>query len=132
MKHLTVIVGMFAAFGAALGANGAAAQQIETAQIRGGSIDVTVTGACLGKDAVFRVVNNGVAWAADREFIVYRTAGDIVVNKRKLRMAEGQSASFKVRGAARSGVELGLTLQGDGVETGLDVYHARLKCAPQE
>ena len=131
MKRFGFVVGVVAALSIGGVAGQVAAQQIETAQIRSGSIDVTITGACLGKDAVFRVVNNGVEWATDREFVVYRTAGDIVVNKRKLRMGQGQSASFKVRGAARSGAELGLALEGTGVPSGLDVYHARLKCTQQ-
>ena len=104
------------------------AQEIEVAQVKGPGIDLTVTGACLNGDAVFRIVNNGGDWPKRREILVYRSKGDILINKRKLQMLKNDSATFKVRGAAKSGADLGLVVGGGDDVTRLPPYHATLHC----
>ena len=107
---------------------GAWSQQIEVAQVKGPGIDLTVTGACLNGDAVFRIVNNGDDWSERREILVYRTVGDILVSKRKLEMLKGGDATFKVRGAAKSGALLGLVVGGNEDVARLTPYDATLHC----
>jgi|GEM_PF-1974734 len=127
VTRLLKIVSLVGACLASAMATSVLAQQIEVAQIKTGDLDLTVTGACLDGDAVFRIVNNGADWSVAREILVYRFAGDILVNKRKLTMEEGDNATFKVRGAAKSGAKLGLIISGDDM-TRLTPYDASLDC----
>ncbi|MGB0683021.1 MAG: hypothetical protein ACPGOV_09950 [Magnetovibrionaceae bacterium] len=69
-------------------------------------IDVAV--ACTPDAAEFRVHNLGDGWPRTAEFQIMTIATQGVLSKRKLRLAEGQRASFKIKKTKGGADQLGL------------------------
>lgn len=61
------------------------------------TLRVSVSIQCRATDAVFMVTNTGERWPGFGEVRIYRVASQTVLFKRRLRLAQGQSASFNVK-----------------------------------
>ena len=72
------------------------------------SLKLKINAKCTNGVAFFRVVNNGDAWPKAAQFEVYRAADNKLLKRRRLRMAQGQNASFRIRGEAEPGEELAI------------------------
>lgn len=86
-----------AALGAALAVSAAAPAAAPAAE----PVLVRVSAGCADGEAMFQVQNVGGAWPKVGTISVYRVRGEdrLAVNKRVMRLADGQYASFKVKTA---------------------------------
>lgn len=106
-----------------------AAEEVKLQALAGSmqAIELRIDTECSGGDAYFKVTNVGAAWPKSGSFSIYRMTGGTMISQRRMRMGEDQTASFRVRGAARSGQELGLFIE-PGWYARSRVYDATVKC----
>lgn len=60
---------------------------------------VEISTRCEGSDTIFRVINRGALWPRPSVFKVTRTNDGATLSERRIRMASGQSISFRVQSA---------------------------------
>lgn len=82
---------------------------------------------CSPEAAVFRVVNDGEVWPKAGHFKIYRINGNAEISDRRMRLAPGQQASFKVKKKLASGDEMGLRVE-PGWYSRKFSYDARVRC----
>lgn len=87
-------------------ANSSGPQQL--AQASAGSLQLKVKTICKNGDAYFQIINEGKEWPKAGKISLYRTNADTMVSQRRMRLKNGQKASFKVKKAAKTGAEIGL------------------------
>lgn len=73
---------------------------METAVVAGGALRIEVKSSCDRQgNTIFKVKNAGSAWPKTSTFAIYRLgAGEgQMISKRRMRLAEGQHASFRIK-----------------------------------
>ena len=70
-------------------------QQIASLPIQ--KLDVEVTAKCVNDTAVFQITNLGAKWPRLGEINIYRVEGTSLLSKRRVRMANSQQATFRIR-----------------------------------
>lgn len=103
LKHATAAAAMVAAL--QLFAGNVAAQ-VDTVELAAGDgapeVRIRVTSTCDGDLAVFSLYNAGTAWPAVGTLGVYHVTAEGVqaISSRRMRLIEGQKASFRIRQTA--------------------------------
>jgi len=87
------------------------AETPQIAQSTARNLKLSVKSICKNGDAYFQVTNNGKTWPRPSKISLYRTNADTLVSQRRMRLKPGQKASFKVKKAAKTGLEIGLWVQ---------------------
>lgn len=85
--------------------------ELEAAAGSMAAIRLQIHAECVDGDAYFSVTNTGAGWPKAGSFSIYRTFGNTMISQRRMRMDEGQTASFRVKSAASSGHELALAIE---------------------
>tara|TARA_B100000315_G_scaffold250073_1_gene282307 strand:+ start:269 stop:1063 length:795 start_codon:yes stop_codon:yes gene_type:complete len=90
---------------------GAAAED-RVSSINEAKLDVEVTARCDGDTPTFQVTNLGKKWPRLAAISIHRTKGNALVSKRRMKLANSQQATFKIRkrGKALKG-EIGIFVQ---------------------
>ncbi len=99
----------------------------QAAQLSATPIKLKVLAQCHKDATVFRVVNAGESWPKAGRFKIYRTGDKSMVSQRRMRLAPGQKASFKVKKKFASGEEMGLWVE-PGWYSRKFTYDARVRC----
>lgn len=99
-----------ALLGGALIVMGSAAAQDrqEVSAIAIPDLGLQVTTACEGKAVSFDLVNTGEAWPAVGAIMIVKAGDRAVLNRRNMRLAQGQKASFKLLAERNPGGEIAL------------------------
>ncbi len=71
-------------------------------------LKLDINAKCLNGVALFRIVNTGNRWPDSAMFNVYRAIDRTLINRRRLRMAKNQQASFRVSKGTHPGEELAI------------------------
>ena len=92
-------------------------------------LEVEVTARCDGDTPTFQVTNLGQRWPRLAAISIHRTKGNALVSKRRMRLANSQQATFKIRkrGKALKG-EIGLFVQPSWSKRGFK-YDSRIRCS---
>jgi hypothetical protein len=69
----------------------------QTATVTGANLDVEVTATCDKSTAVFQITNLGDKWPRLGEINIFRVQGTSLLSKRRVRMANSQQATFRIR-----------------------------------
>lgn len=110
--------------------DGAHGQAIETAQASIVPLQIRVDAGCVNGTAEFRIRNEGPTWPKSGHLEVYRTAGDLLVKTRSMRLAVGQTATFRVKGVGSIGTEVALRVRPTWTSRLFpNDYDARVQCA---
>jgi hypothetical protein len=82
----------------------------ETALVPGSALRLEVQTACLDGNTTFKVKNAGAAWPKTSTFAIYRIAAGKgqMISKRRMRLAPGQQASFRVKASRNPTGKLGI------------------------
>lgn len=93
-KHVLGILASIAIFGLTT-----ASMAAETAQASVARLKIDVSANCKDGDAYFRIRNAGEAWPKTSTFRIYNMMKGKrrLISKRRLRLKDGQQASFKIR-----------------------------------
>jgi len=93
-----LLVSMFIKEANSAGSAGSAGSA-ETAQAMRNAMKLEVSTGCKDGDATFRVRNLGSSWPKSSTFAIYRLGkgGRQMVSKRRMRLKDGQKASFRVK-----------------------------------
>gem|GEM_PF-7079928 len=94
--------------GAVVLMSSAGAADRQTAAISIPELGLQVVPSCDGKTVTFDLVNTGEAWPAIGAIMVVKASDRAVLNRRNMRLAHGQKASFKVLGERNPGGEIAL------------------------
>ncbi len=89
-------------------------------------IKLDVVGECAEGMASFKIVNAGDKWPSTGKFNIYRTSGDALLSQRRMRLSDGQVASFRVKAGAEK-AEFGLFIEPEWYERPFK-YDAKLVC----
>jgi hypothetical protein len=97
---------------ASLAPRPATPMQDQFTSINEARLDVEVTARCDGDTPTFQVTNLGALWPRLAAISIHRTDGNALVSKRRMKLANSQQATFKVRkrGKALRG-EIGIFVQ---------------------
>ncbi len=71
-------------------------------------LGLQVAPACEGKTVTFDLVNTGEAWPAVGAIMILKANDRAVLNRRNMRLAQGQKASFKLLAERNPGGEIAL------------------------
>jgi hypothetical protein len=74
----------------------------------GKSLNLNVNADCQNGIALFQIVNKGDCWPDSAMLNVYRAVYRTLINRRRLRMAKDQQASFRVSKGTRPGDQLAI------------------------
>ena len=90
----------------------AISKEDQIASIVEAKLDVEVTARCDGDTPTFQVTNLGDKWPRLAAISIHRTDGNALVSKRRMKLANSQQATFKIRkrGKALRG-EIGIFVQ---------------------
>lgn len=69
----------------------------QTAAVSNVPLDIEVTATCNKDMAVFQITNLGEKWPRLGEINIYRVDGKALLTKRRVRMANSQQATFRIR-----------------------------------
>ena len=85
----------------------------ETAAVAGNALHIDVATECAQGSTIFTVKNIGTSWPKTTTFAIYRLGSGKgqVVAKRRLRLTEGQQASFRITAKRNPTGQLGLAVQ---------------------
>jgi hypothetical protein len=101
----------------------------ETALAAGSALRIKIETACKDGDTIFKVLNTGQTWPKTSTFGIYRLtekAGHIITTRR-MRLTEGQQASFRISAKRNPTGRLGLVVQ-PGWYTRKPAYDATVAC----
>ncbi len=106
-----------------------ARQASKVAEVTGNRLDLEINATCDGPTPVFQVTNLGDKWPRLAAISIYRTSGKAMVSKRRMKLANSQQATFKIRkrGKALKG-EIGLFVQPSWSKRGFK-YDSRIRCS---
>lgn len=133
MKRLITLFAM--TFGLAIAAvsgasyaatNGGSEVQVALVPVNG--IPLEVSTSCAKGAAVFRVVNAGQKLPSAVTFRIFKLTDGTVVSKRKMKLAVGQAATFKIKGADKYRGTYGLFMDANWVEREQQV-DAAVRCS---
>jgi hypothetical protein len=74
----------------------------------GKSLNLDVNAECQNGVALFQIVNKGDRWPDSAMLNIYRAVDRTLLNRRRLRMAKDQQASFRVSKGTRPGDQLAI------------------------
>jgi hypothetical protein len=100
-------------------------EQIATVPTYDHAIEVSTE--CLAGTAIFKVTNLGEKLPTPFMFNLVRINSNIVVSKRRLRLASGQNVTFKVRDADKIPSHIGLLVNADDYRRDGQM-HALVRC----
>lgn len=86
----------------------AAQERQEMSAISIPDLGLQVVPACEGKTVAFDLVNTGEAWPAVGAIMIVKAGDRAVLNRRNMRLAQGQKASFKLLAERNPGGEIAL------------------------
>ena len=101
----------------------------ESAQATVGHLKIDVSANCKGGDAFFRIRNSGEAWPKTSTFRIYNmTKGKRkLISKRRMRLKDGQRASFKIRTAKLPTNRIGIWIKPGWYQREF-AYDATIRC----
>ena len=91
------------------GSDGASLAPAQLAQADAISLDFT--SECVDGMATFKMTNTGDKWPTVGKFSIYRTNGNTLVSQRRMRLSDGQAASFRVKAGGATPIEYGLFVE---------------------
>lgn len=111
-KILTVVMAAVFVVSTAGNAALATANGAETALVPAGALNIQVSSECQDGNTLFKVKNAGEAWPKPSTFAIYRISDGTarMISKRRMRLAEGQHASFKVKAKSNTTGRLGIAV----------------------
>ncbi len=76
-------------------------------------LGVEISASCVDGDTVFRLANTGDSWPEQGKFALYRLDGDKrqMVSARRMRLTQGQKASFRVKARHNPTGQIGLFVE---------------------
>lgn len=85
----------------------------ETALAAGNALRLQIATECRQGNVIFKVKNAGTSWPKTSTFAIYRLgAGNAkMITKRRMRLTEGQQASFRIDAKRNPTGQLGLSVQ---------------------
>ena len=85
----------------------------ETASAAGNALRLKIDTECHNGDTIFKVRNTGQTWPKTSTFGIYRlnTQTGQIISKRRMRLTEGQQASFRISAKRNPTGRLGLVIQ---------------------
>ena len=88
-------------------------KSFETAQAGGGKLRLEIKTACQNGDLTFKVKNAGTAWPKASTFAVYGIdrGNARIITERRMRLAQGQHASFRIKAKRNPTGRLGLAVR---------------------
>jgi len=100
------------------------------AQGAAGLLNLDVKSACTGGDVSFRIRNAGRAWPKSATFVIYRLGRGQpqAVVKRRMRLKDGQRASFRIKKRRNPTGQLGIFVE-PGWYARPFALDARIDCA---
>jgi hypothetical protein len=112
MARAVILAAGFAVCGFA-GTAAAAGSGSETAAVAGQALRIEVATVCEQGNTIFKIKNTGDTWPKTSTFAIYRLGkGDgQVIAQRRMRLNEGQQASFKIAAKRNPTGQLGLMVQ---------------------
>jgi hypothetical protein len=107
-----------------------AALAAESAQATAGFLKMNVSANCVDGNAFFRVKNVGEDWPKTSTFAIYnmRKKSRKLISKRRMRLKDGQRASFKIKTAKLPTARLGLWVKPGWYKRPF-IYDATIKCS---
>jgi len=111
--NLGLAIMAVAAAGLALTALAGESRSAETAQIATSALKLEIAAGCENGTTVFKVKNTGDRWPKSSTFAIYRIGDGPVqmVSKRRMRLRDGQRASFKVKPSKNPTGKLGIWIK---------------------
>ena len=87
-------------------------QAAETALAAGATLRIQISADCQNGSTVFKVKNAGQSWPKPSTFAIYRIRDGqgSMISKRRMRLAEGQYASFRIKAARNPTGKLGIAV----------------------
>lgn len=107
MKFLRTTLALLGGVAIFIGSADAKDRQ-ELAAISIPDLGLKVAPACDGKTVSFDLVNTGEAWPAVGAIMIIKATDRTVLNRRNMRLAQGQKASFKLLAERNPGGEVAL------------------------
>ncbi|MBE0532813.1 MAG: hypothetical protein IH626_18465 [Rhodospirillales bacterium] len=80
----------------------------EVAAVSIPDLGLQIVPACEGKTVTFDLVNTGEAWPAVGAIMILKASDRAVLNRRNMRLAQGQKASFKLLAERNPGGEIAI------------------------
>ena len=101
----------------------------ESAQAGVARLKIDVSANCKGEDAYFRIRNSGEAWPKTSTFRIYnmRKGKRKLISKRRMRLKDGQRASFKIRTAKLPTNRIGIWVKPGWYQREF-AYDATIRC----
>ncbi len=101
----------------------------ESAQAGVARLKIDVSANCKGEDAYFRIRNSGEAWPKTSTFRIYnmRKGKRKLISKRRMRLKDGQRASFKIRTAKLPTNRVGILVKPGWYQREF-AYDATIRC----
>ncbi|MDX9862263.1 MAG: hypothetical protein RBS99_15245 [Rhodospirillales bacterium] len=107
MKFLRTTLALMGGVAILMGSADAKDRQ-ELAAISVPDLGLRVVSACIGKTVSFELTNTGDAWPAVGAIMIIKASDRSVLNRRNMRLAQGQKASFKLIAERNPGGEIAL------------------------
>ena len=87
-------------------------QGAETALAPGSALRLEIKTSCLDGNTIFKVKNAGTSWPKTSTFAIYRIAAGKgqMITKRRMRLAAGPQASFRVKASRNPTGKLGIAV----------------------
>ena len=106
-----------------------AAMAVESAQTTAGILKMNISANCEDGDVFFRVQNVGEDWPKTSTFAIYnmRKKSRKLISKRRMRLKDGQRASFRIKTAKLPTGRLGLWIKPSWYKRPF-VYDATIRC----
>lgn len=103
------------------------AVQQEVAVIPPVFMQLEITSHCTESGAVFKIINRGPKWPKTGFLRLYRVDGKSLVGERRLRLAEGQRASFVVKNKVMAGSRFGVWIDPTWYKREME-FDASIRC----
>lgn len=137
-RYALAVFASLALTGLALTDMASASTSNESARAAAGLLKIDIMAQCQDGNAVFRIKNVGNAWPKTSTFAIYnmRKKGKKrlrkLISKRRMRLKDGQRASFKIKTGRLPSGRVGLWVKPDWYQRDFD-YDATITCSrPQD
>ncbi len=127
--NLGLAIMAIAALGLALTAAASESKSAEMAQAATSALKLNVATACDNGNATFQVKNAGQDWPKSSTFAIYRIGSGAkqMISKRRMRLKDGQKASFKVKASKNTTGRLALWVKPSWYRRAFN-YDATVSC----
>ena len=102
-------------------------ENVRTASIASEKLDIEVTARCDNSTAIFQVTNLGDKWPRLGTINIYRTEEKALLIKRRLKLANSQQATFKIKDRKHRNDPVGLWLSPSWTKRKFK-YDAKITC----